>query len=106
MLASYGTVEKLASDLWDILLEESMQKLQKIDETDESIIYKYVLSNARQSVELEEWEEEIERHGDRLWRAARRRPRSTNVGTHFCGSHTFIFAGSPTERGLSCIGTL
>jgi hypothetical protein len=70
LLRSYGIVEEEVTELWKRFLKENEQRLENIEESDESIVYKYALRNARQSVELEEWEAEVWEFESRLWRAA------------------------------------
>jgi hypothetical protein len=70
LLHSYGTVEKEATEVWHRFLQEYAAMLEKVEESDESTIYKYVLRNTPQSVELEQWEERVRGLEIQLWRAA------------------------------------
>jgi hypothetical protein len=60
VIASDRTVaEKQTTKLWELFLKKIQQRLLKIDESHESIIFKYVFSGDRASVELGEWEGRI-----------------------------------------------
>jgi hypothetical protein len=71
LLHSYGKVEEPVTESWDWFLRGNAVRLKRIEESDESILYKYVfLTNVRPSVELEEWEKKALEFEMELWRAA------------------------------------
>jgi hypothetical protein len=58
LLHGYGKAQKPLRELWDGYLRENSARLRKIEESNESILYKYVFSvDVKKSVELTEWEE-------------------------------------------------